>query len=90
MQRRHAQQNYLDCQEWAESPSRRLGSCPSRQTSEIIAPIPQSYVVCHYGGREGQGANWEWGEGQSLAITTMFCLEFAYVFRLFCLDKEGC
>jgi len=24
MQRRHAQQNYLDCQGWAESPSRRL------------------------------------------------------------------
>ena len=23
----------------------------------------------------------EWGEGPSLAITTMFCLEFAYVFR---------
>jgi len=25
----------------------------------------------------------EWGEGPSLAITAMFCLEFAYVFRLF-------
>jgi len=24
----------------------------------------------------------EWGEGPSLAITTMFCSEFAYVFRL--------
>jgi len=24
----------------------------------------------------------EWGEGPSLAITAMFCLEFAYVFRL--------
>jgi len=24
----------------------------------------------------------EWGEGSSLAITAMFCLEFAYVFRL--------
>ena len=24
----------------------------------------------------------EWGKGPSLAITTMFCLEFAYVFRL--------
>jgi len=31
------------------------------------------------GGREGQG---ELGEGPSLAITTMFCSEFAYVFRL--------
>jgi len=38
------------------------------------------------GGREGQGARalgGEWGEGPSLAITTMFCLEFAYVFWLF-------
>jgi len=24
----------------------------------------------------------KWGEGPSLAITDMFCLEFAYVFRL--------
>jgi len=24
----------------------------------------------------------EWGEGPSLAITTMFCSEFAYVFQL--------
>jgi hypothetical protein len=24
----------------------------------------------------------EWGEGPSIAITAMFCLEFAYVFRL--------
>jgi len=24
----------------------------------------------------------EWGEGPSLAITALFCLEFAYVFRL--------
>jgi len=32
------------------------------------------------GGREGQGAGK--GEGPSLAITAMFCLEFAYVFRL--------
>ena len=24
----------------------------------------------------------EWGEGPSLAITTMFCSEFAHVFRL--------
>jgi len=36
------------------------------------------------GGLEGQGARkaGKWGEGPSFAITTMFCSEFAYVFRL--------
>ena len=34
------------------------------------------------GGQEGQGASeGEWGEGPSLAITAMFCLEFVCVFR---------
>jgi len=36
-------------------------------------------------GQEGQGASpeeGEWGEGPSLAISTMFCSEFAYSFRL--------
>jgi len=48
MQYRHAQQIYLDCQGWAESPSRRLDSRPSWQTSQIIAPIPYTYVKCRY------------------------------------------
>ena len=48
MQRRHAQRSYLGCQGWAESPSRRLVSWPSQQTSRILAPIPHSYVECHY------------------------------------------
>jgi len=36
------------------------------------------------GGREGQTERkeLEWGEGPSLAITAMSCLEFAYEFRL--------
>ena len=48
MQRRHAQRSYLDCQGWAESPSQRLGLWPSRQTSQILTPIPHSYVECRY------------------------------------------
>jgi len=35
--------NHLDCQGWAESPSRRLGSWPSRQTSQILH---QFLTVC--------------------------------------------
>ena len=48
MQRRHAQRSYLDCQGWAESPSRRLGLWPSRQISQILTPIPYSDVECRY------------------------------------------
>ena len=39
--------------------------------------------VLMVGGREGEGAKEEeWGEVPSLAIIAMFCLEFAFVFRL--------
>jgi len=34
------------------------------------------------GARKLRRKEGEWGEGPSLAITTMFCMEFSYVFRL--------
>ena len=34
------------------------------------------------GGWKAKAQGREWGEGPSLAVTTMFRLEFAYVFRL--------
>jgi len=38
--------------------------------------------VSMVGGREGRGARKGNGVRASLAITAMFCLEFAFVFRL--------
>ena len=43
------------------------------------------------GGREGQGAGMGNGVRPSLAITAMFCLEFAYPgMSASSLDEEGC
>ena len=43
-------------------------------------------MACHHLDGWGLGRprrkEGEWGEGPSLAITTLFCSEFAYIFRL--------
>ena len=42
MQRRHAQQSYLDCQGWAESPSQRLGS---RHYDKLLKLLHQFHTM---------------------------------------------